>query len=458
MFKLKNITTLFTAFCCLLILSCKDDDLSLDVLPQSQQEPTLSTSAEGNLENVFTLGGTKNESGQAVKKTTDGGFIVLGFTQSMDGDVTNKDNESYDVWVLKYNADIELEWQNTYGGSNDERGNDIIQTQDGGYAITGFTFSSDGDVSTNNGQEDFWVIKIDAQGNLIWEQTYGFSGIDTGISILQTTDGGYFVTGILDVSASGGQGNARSTTAQHAGGSYWALKLDQTGTIQWSKFYGGLLSDTPFDAIQTDDNGFIIIGASDSQDTDISNNKGSYDFWITKVTPTGALEWEKSFGSTEIDQARAIIKSGDGNYFIVGDTRGNNTDVTNNIGAADVWLIKISPSGELIWEKTYGGENFDVGRAIARTNDEGFVITGSSRSASVNLTENQGQNDAWVFKIDLNGALKWQQAIGGSNVDFAYSITELENGTVIVVGESSSNDADITENKGFTDLLLIEIR
>ncbi|MGB6267594.1 MAG: hypothetical protein WBF67_01170 [Olleya sp.] len=451
MFKLKNITSLVATLCCILVFSCKDEEL-----PEQGLIP--STSAQGNIENVTTLGGTKNESGQAVKKTADGGFIVLGFTQSMDGDVTNKNDESYDVWVLKYNADIELEWQNTYGGSNDERGNDIIQTQDGGYAITGFTFSNDGDISINNGQEDFWVIKIDAQGNLVWEKTFGYSGIDTGISILQTNDGGYFVTGILDVTASEGAGNTRNAQAQHAGGDYWALKLDQSGTIQWSKYFGGLLTDTPFDAIQTEDNGFLMVGSSDSEDTDISNNKGSYDFWITKVSSTGVLQWEKSFGSTEIDEARAIIKSGDGNYFIVGDTRGDNTDVSTNLGAADVWLIKISPTGQLLWDKSYGGENFDVGLAIATTNDDGFVICGSSRSASGNVTENQGQNDAWVFKIDINGSLKWQQAVGGSDVDFAYSVVELENGTVILVGESSSNDFDITENKGFTDLLLIEIK
>ncbi|WGD35606.1 hypothetical protein [Olleya sp. YS] len=430
--------------------SCKDDD---NLLPANNP-----TSAQGILEQVTTLGGTKNESGQSVKNTSDGGFVILGFTQSMDGDVITKDNESYDVWLLKYDEDSQLEWSKTYGGTNDERGNQVIQTQDGGYAIIGHTYSSDGDITINNGQEDFWVIKTDAQGNLVWQKTYGYSGIDTGYSILQTSDGGYFITGVLDVTASGGAGNTKSLQTQHAGGDYWTLKLDQTGTIQWSKYLGGLFTDTAFDALQTDDNGFLIVGSSDSEDTDISNNKGSYDFWVTKVSSSGVLQWEKSFGSTEIDEARAVIDSGDGNYLIIGDTRGEDTDVSSNFGAADVWVIKISPTGELLWEKTYGGENFDVGRAIAVTNDNGFVICGSSRSASGNLTENQGQNDAWIIKIGSSGNLVWQQAVGGTDVDFAYGIAELENGTIITVGESSSNDVDITENKGFTDLLLIEIQ
>ncbi|SFJ54153.1 hypothetical protein [Olleya namhaensis] len=450
MFKLKNIVAITLTAISVLFFSCKDETLE-------EIEPATNTLAQGNLETVTTLGGSKNESGQAVAKTTDGGCIVLGFTQSMDGDITTKTDESYDVWVLKYNEDLTLEWTKTFGGTNDERGHDIIQTQDGGYAIIGFTYSTDGDVTANNGQEDFWIIKLDAQGNLLWEKTYGYSGIDTGHAIIQTNDGGYFITGVLDVTSSGGAGNTRSSQVQHAGGDYWALKLDPTGNIQWSKYFGGFFSDTAYDAIQTNDDSFIIIGSSDSEDTDISNNIGSYDFWIIKTSNTGETLWEKSFGTTEIDEARAVINTSDGNYLIIGDTRGGNTDVSSNSGAADVWVIKVSPNGELLWEKTYGGEGFDVGRDIATTNDDGYIISGSSRSASGDLTGNQGQNDAWVFKIDNTGNLKWQKTVGGSNVDFAYSVTELNNGKIIAVGESSSNDGNINENKGFTDLLLIEI-
>ncbi|MEL0645616.1 hypothetical protein V6251_14580 [Olleya sp. Ti.3.14] len=449
---MKHKTIHKTIIICLaaILLSCNNDT--------DNASPNITTSTQGVIENVKTFGGSKNESGQAVKKTTDGGYIVLGFTQSTDGDVTTKLDNSYDVWVVKYNQDNQLQWSQTYGGSGDERGNDIIQTNDGGYAIIGFTYSNDGDITNNNGQEDFWIIKIDAQGNLIWQKTYGFSGIDTGYSIIQTSDNGFFVTGVLDVTASNGAGNTRNNQTLHAGGDYWAVKLDQSGTLEWSKYFGGFFSDTAYDVIQTTDQGFIIVGSSDSADTDISNNKGSYDYWVVKISSSGNLEWEKNFGGDEIDEARAIIPSGDGNYLIIGDTRSEDIDVSTNFGAADVWLIKISPQGELLWEKTYGGEDFDVGRAISSTQDNGFVICGSSRSLTGNLTNNKGQNDGWVLKIDANGSLKWQQSIGGSNIDFLYGITQLNNGTIISVGESSSNDFDITENKGFTDLLLIEIK
>lgn len=448
--KIKTIHKTLTLFSILMALSCNDDT------ENTTPNPTITT--QGIVESVKTIGGSKNESGQAVQNTSDGGYIVLGFTQSTDGDVTTKLDNSYDVWVVKYNQDNQLQWSQTYGGSGDERGNDIIQTNDGGYAIIGFTYSNDGDITNNNGQEDFWIIKIDAQGNLIWQKTYGFSGIDTGYSIIQTSDNGFFVTGVLDVTASNGAGNTRSNQTLHAGGDYWAVKLDQSGTLEWSKYFGGFFSDTAYDAIQTADQGFIIVGSSDSADTDISNNKGSYDFWVVKISNLGNLEWEKNFGGDEIDEARAITPSGDGNYLIIGDTRSEDIDVSTNFGAADVWLIKISPQGELLWEKTYGGEDFDVGRAISSTQDNGFVICGSSRSLTGNLTNNKGQNDGWVLKIDANGSLKWQQSIGGSNIDFLYGITQLNNGTIISVGESSSNDFDIIENKGFTDLLLIEIK
>ena len=178
---------------------------------------------------------------------------------------------------------------------------------------------------------------------------------------------------------------------------------------------------------------------------------------MIKISVTGELVWEKSFGGDQIDEARAIVKSDDGNYIIAGDTRSNTNDVSNNNGAADLWLIKISPNGELIWEKTIGGTNFDVARALVRTQDNGFLLAGSSRSSDVDVSENNGQNDAWIIKVNSNGNLQWETTVGGSNIDFAYSIAQLNDTSIIAVGDSTSSDGDIIENKGFTDLLLIKI-
>ncbi|WP_299121653.1 hypothetical protein [uncultured Winogradskyella sp.] len=429
----------------LLFFSCSNDD-------DSNSNP------EGNIDFVKTYGGSKNDSAQSVVATSDGGYAILGFTQSMDGDITDKQNESFDYWVMKFNAEDELQWQKTYGGSSDERGSNIIQTQDGGFAILGFSFSNDGDVTENAGLQDYWLVKLNANGNISWQKSFGYQGADSGISVIQTNDQGYLISGILDVTASGGLGNSsRSWEILHAGGDYWALKLDSTGELQWSRYYGGNFTDTPEGIIQTEDNGFIIAGGSDSEDTDISSNIGSYDFWVIKISATGDLVWEKSFGGDQIDEARAIAKSGDGNYIIAGDTRSNNNNVSNNNGAADLWLIKISPSGNLIWEKTIGGSSFDVARSIITTQDDGFLLAGSSRSSDGDVSENKGQNDAWVLKIDANGILQWETTVGGSNIDFTYGIVELNATSIIAVGDSTSSDGDITENKGFTDMLIIKI-
>ena len=412
----------------------------------------------GAIDFITTLGGSANESGQSVTSTNDGGYAILGYTQSNDSDITDKQDTSFDYWVLKYDSNSNLEWQKTYGGSNDDRGRDIIQTQDGGYAIVGTSQSNDFDISTNNGFQDFWLAKIDALGTIAWEKSFGFQGNDSGISVLQTSDLGYLVTGVLDVTASGGQGNTSRSTARHAGGNYWAVKLDSTGELQWSKFFGGLLTDTPEGAVQTPDGGFIIAGGSDSADTDITNNKGTYDFWVIRIDANGNLIWEKSFGGDEIDEARAIVKSADGNYVIAGDTRSNTIDVSSNNGAADLWLIKISINGDLIWEKTIGGTSFDVARAVKTTQDNGFILAGSSRSSDGDVSENKGQNDAWALKVDSSGNLQWEVSIGGSNIDFGYGVAELDDQSIVVVGDTSSNDIDILENKGFTDLLLFKIK
>jgi hypothetical protein len=354
--------------------------------------------SEVEIEHIKTLGGSKNESAQAVTKTTDGGYAILGYTQSKDGDITNKSNESYDYWVIKYDATNQLQWQKTYGGSGDDRGADLVQTSDGGYAVIGKSKSNDFDVSENAGFDDFWITKLTENGAISWEKTYGFAGSDTPNSIIQTNDNGFLLTGVLDVSASNGQGNRQTTMSQrHAGGDYWVIKLNANGEREWSNYYGGSFTDTAYDAIQTEDDDYIIAGSSDSNDVDISNTNGGYDYWVIKISSTGSLIWEKSFGGSEIDEARAICQTSDGNYLIVGDTRSDDLDVSQTNGAADLWLIKITPEGTLLWEKTMGGTNFDVGRSISKTQDNGFLISGSSRSNDGNLTTNKGQNDAWVL-------------------------------------------------------------
>jgi hypothetical protein len=448
MLKRSFLTALIWHFFCLIFFwNCSKKEISTP--PE--------TIITGELDFSQTIGGSKNDVLKSIIKTDDEGYAILGYTQSNDFDITTKEVENFDFWLLKHDVNNNLVWQQTFGGSMDDRGAKLITTSDGGFALLGYSKSADKDVTSNAGSQDFWMLKISSSGNLLWEKTFGFSGPDYGTTLIETEEGGFLVTGVLDVSASNGQGNAKFNKQKHAGGDFWALKLTAGGDLEWSKYYGGSFTDTPLGVVKTADNGFILVGSSDSNDVDINNNKGSYDFWVIKISSDGTLLWEKSFGGSEIDEARAICATHDGNFMVVGDTRSSDSDITMNNGGADVWALKISSEGNLIWEKTFGGTSFDVARSISMTQDHGFVIAGSSRSGDNDFT-NQGQNDALVLKIDAEGALEWQETIGGSEIDFLYDAIELNDKTIIAVGESSSSDGDISLNKGFSDALILQIK
>lgn len=441
-----KITNFILATACILQFSCKNHD-----------DQVQNNSVSGKFEFAKNYGGQKNESGQSVVATLDGGYAILGYTQSINGDITDKNEDSFDYWLLKFNKTNQLLWSKTYGGTLDDRGNDIVATQDGGFAITGYGSSSDQDITINNGNQDFWISKLDADGNLLWEKSFGYNGSDRAYSIIQTQDQGYLISGVLDVTASAGEGNSKSYYSRHAGGDYWAIKLDSNGNQEWTKYFGGNLSDDPYGITQASDGSFILVGASDSEDVDITNNKGSYDYWVVSISNSGVLLWEKNFGGSEIDEARGIVNTTDGNFLIIGNTRSNNTDISNNIGGSDIWLIKISPFGELLWEKTIGGTGFDTGTSISKSVN-GYIISGASRSLDGDISSNNGQNDAFVAEINENGELIWTKSIGGSNEDLIYDSVQINNGTIISVGETTSNDKDLNNNKGFTDLLVIKIK
>jgi len=429
------------------ILACsKNDDAPDDI-----KVPSVNLDAT-----IKTYGGSQNDKAKSVVATADGGYAVLGHTQSKDGDVSDKQNAGFDYWLLKFDGENSLQWSKSYGGSSNDRGNDFVQTNDGGYAILGFSESSDGDISENAGSLDYWLAKTDSSGNLLWQKSFGFKGRDEGIALIQTKDSGFLLVGVIDVTASEGQGN--STAKRHAGGDYWAIKLTADGALQWSQYFGGTFTDTAYDVVEIEAGGFIIVGSSDSTDVDISSNKGFYDFWVVRISDSGQLVWEKNYGGDEIDEAYGIVSSGDGDYLIVGNTRSSTGDISLNNGAADVWVVKIDADGEIIWEKTYGGTGFDAGRAIVRVKNGGFILAGNSRSGDGDLSENRGQNDAWILKIDAMGNLEWQKTVGGTQIDLAHGVTELADGTVIAVGESASADFDILGNKGFTDMLTISIK
>ena len=452
---MKNLVTLFIIAVASLCSCSNDDGINL---PTPNPEDFL-----GEIDFVTTFGGSQNETIVSVVQTSDGGYVLMGTTDSTDGDITGKQGNDDDFWLLKTNATAEVIFNKVYGGSSADTATSLINTADGGFIVCGYSSSSDGDVSNNEGFQDYWITKLDAQGNIAWEKTHGFSGSDQALKIIQTASGNFFITGFFDVSASGNQGNddgkmvTPSKANLHGVGEFWGILMDQNGDTIWRRYFGGSNNDRSYDVVETYDGGFIMIGSSESTDFDITDNKGSYDFWMVRLASNGDKLWTKSLGGSEIDQGYGITKTEDGNYIVVGNTRSTDGDVSALTGNADAWVVKFSPSGDIIWEKTYGGTAFDSAKSIIGLQNGNFAIVGNTRSSMEGFI-NRGQNDAWVFIIDGDGNLKFNYIIGGTSLDFANAILETQDNKLLIAGSTESNDMDIPENKGSQDALLIKIK
>jgi hypothetical protein len=448
--ELMKTIQLITSICLfsLVVQSCDRED----------SESTTGNEFVGEVAWFKTLGGSSDDVINSVIETQDGAYVYFGTTKSIDGDITDKDQEENDYWIFKTDRSGNLIWSKTYGGSNDDQGQKVIQTNDGGFILVGFSMSADGDASVNAGTQDKWIIKLDANGTMLWEKSFGFSGSDQAFSVIATNDNGLLMVGFLDITASGGAGNDFSgNTTQHGVGEFWAHKLDSNGNIQWRRFFGGTNNDRAYDVVETADNGYMIVGAAESTDFDVSNPKGSYDFWIVKIDTEGTLIWEKSFGGSEIDIAYAIARSTDGNYVIVGDVRSTDGDISNAYGNADLWVIKIDANGTLLWENSFGGSGFDTARGIEASLDGGILVSGATRSSDNNISQNFGQNDFWIIKLSASGNLIWEKSFGGSGIDFSYDILQTSDNKIIAVGSTDSIDNQVENNHGSFDAWLVKL-
>ena len=439
--------------------SCGKDDSS----PPPQTDDTTDDSPmpinfEGVIDYVKTYGGSEEDEAVGVVQANDGNYVILGSTSSIDGDITDKTTTDADYWVLKVDTEGAILWSKTYGGSATDKATGITKTTDGGYILSGHSRSNDGDVGGNEGFHDYWLVKIDSQGGIQWETNFGFSGSDQAYKVIQTSDGGYFATGFLDVTASGGQGND-GRNPEHGVGEYWGIKMNANGEKIWRRYFGGTNNDRSYDVVQTSDGGFLMIGASESNDFDITDDKGSYDYWVVKVSAGGDKVWTKSYGGSEIDVAYSVTRASDGNYIMVGDSRSSDKDVSGALGNADMWIVKFNPAnGNIIWEKNLGGSQFESGRSIQRLPNGTYLISGSTRSSNGDVSNNLGENDAWVVIIDEEGDLQYQKTIGGTSLDFSEDAIQTTDNKVLLVGNTESDDIDIPMNRGIKDMLFIKIK
>jgi len=416
----------------------------------------LASNAQSTIEWQKCLGGTKNDIPYSIQQTNDGGYIVSGYSMSNDGDVTlHYGSENYrDEWIVKLDNAGAIQWQKTYGGSNMEYANSIVQTTDGGYVVVGQSNSVDGDLTANHGGFDYWIYKLDASGNMIWQHSYGGSGDDIPNSVKQTMDGGFIVAGISG-STDG------DVTGNHGTDDYWVIKLDALGTLQWQKCYGGSWDDWAMSVGQTTDGGYIINGFTRSNDSNITGSHGSNEMWIVKTDSAGAIQWQKSHGGSSYDNGYSIEQTTDGGYIAVGNSTSSNGDLTTNHGNSDFWIVKTDPAGDIQWQKSLGGSKEDEAKEVRQTADGGYIVAGYSRSVDGDVTglhDTTGYYyDCWIIKLLPTGDVDWQKCMGGHLQDLAYAIDVTADGGCIIAGNSNSIDGDVSGGHGDTDFWIVKL-
>lgn len=399
-------------------------------------------------------GGSASEQAWNLQQTADGGYVMIGSTVSSDIDVTLNHGLS-DCWVVKINSTGSIEWQKTYGGSNYETGFCIRQTADGGFVFVGTTWSSDGDVLSNHGVVDIWVVKLNTTGNIEWQKTYGGTSADEAYAIDLTTDGGYIVAG-------GTQSSNGDVTFNHGVEDYWLIKLNSTGGIQWQKTYGGNNHERAVSVHQTTDGGYIMAGTSRTPNNgDVTGNHGVEDFWVVKTNSVGTLEWQNSYGGDDVENAYSICQTSDGGYIVAGHTYSSNGDITFYRAFGDYWVVKLNSTGSIQWQKTYGGGDFDDALSVCQTPDGGYLVAGTSCSNDGDITGDHDSgpviSDYWLVKLNATGTIEWQKALGGTADDHAFFAQPTADGGYVITGASPSSDGDATDNNGAFDFWTVKL-
>ncbi len=391
------------------------------------------------------LGGTSTDfpgvasESKVVKQTSDGGYLVGGYSSSgVNGDKTAPNKGGDDYWVIKLNGAGNKVWDRTYGGTNRDVMTSLTESPGGGFLLAGYSFSTaSGDKSQNPfGGADYWIVKIDDNGNKEWDQTIGGTSSEQHVNVIATNDGGYLLTGM----SASGIGGSKSEVSR-GGWDYWVIKLTATGTIQWDRTYGGPSSDLFPVAVQSPDGGYLISGHSSSpagQDKS-QNSFGFDDYWLVKISSTGAKEWDRTYGGSSNDQFPDVAVTSDGGYLIVGDSpSGISGSKTNVKGGWDFWMIKVNAAGALVWDKSIGGNRDERRPRLDRVAANEFIISGLSQSSqNQDKTDiNFGSWDYWVVNIDGNANINWDKTLGASNADYARGVVPAHGGGYVVHGMS----------------------
>ena len=367
--------------------------------------PSLAETIAPEAEWVKTFGDSMDDRGYSAQQTSDGGYIITGYTQTLGGN---------DIWLIKTDSEGTKEWDKTFNWSSNDCGESVQQTSDGGYIITGYKGSF------SPGDKHVWLIKTDFEGTKEWDKTFGDSSEDLGKSVQQTSDGGYIIAGYTGSFGAGSD-------------DVWLIKTDSEGTKEWDKTFGGSSEDWGESVQQTSDGGYIIAGATQSF------GAGSFDVWLIKTDSDGTKEWDKTFGGYDLDRGKSVQQTSDGGYIIAGMT------TSYGAGGNDFWLIKTDSDGTKEWDKTFGGSSEDWGESAQQTSSGGYIITGITHSFG------DGGGDMWLIKADSDGNKQWDKTFGGSSYDRGYSVQQTSDGGYIITGYTDSFGA------GWNDVWLVRV-
>jgi len=415
--------------------------ISLLFLNSSAQSPEI------RIEKCF--GGNGSDIPFTMKPSGNSEYIVLGTTDSENGDVHGQHGKN-DLWLIKLNAGFDTLWTRCFGGSETEWAGEILQTTDGGYLIAGNTHSADGDVQANNGQADAWIIRCNAEGDILWTRNYGGSMDEDIYSVIEIPGSGYIAAGVTnsdDGDVHGHYGNF----------DMWLIRIDDSGDTLWTRCYGGTGWDAAETIVALEEGTFVVAGSSNSADGDVHGNHGGTDFFVMKINETGDTLWTRCYGGSESDGIYGFAKTSDDGFIATGYTLSDDGQVSGNNGDYDAWTIKIDGDGELIWSECFGGSGSDYTGGAMELSNNNYLFWGYAESPDGDVHGNHGERDCWLMELDRDGDTLWTRCYGGSLNDEIQDLVETDSGYVFT-GFSTSSDGDVlSERHEKTDLWMVEL-
>lgn len=420
-----------------------------------------------------TIGGNGNDSLTDIKLSADGGFIFCGKSNSnISGNKSENSYGNFDFWVVKTDQRGKVEWNKTFGGFKDDVNPYVIQTQDQGYLVGGKSMSpKSGTKSADafNYSYDFWVLKLDKNGKVQWDNTYGGVQMEAvkGMTIAIEKNGGYIIAG--DAHSNDGFTKTQKNLGASLYSDYWILNINKSGKVKWDKTYGAGNLEVMSNIITSSDGGYIMGGYSYSvaEYDKTEECRGNGDFWVLKIDQNGNKIWDRVYGGSLSEYQTDIQNTADGGYILGGYSNSSKSfEKTDDWrGGNDYWIVKIDSKGKKLWDKTYGGTGIDNLYSVKETSDKGFILAGKSNSqAGFEKTENgKGGYDIWIIKTDSTGNVLWEKTIGGSKDDIATAAIETTQNEYIIGGTSKSpTSADKTDptvgGTGENDFWIIKLK